>query len=213
MADNKLKPPPLGLEDFRPLQDGFEALTDAAITADIRPPDLVVMLLDAKYEREGRSTVVLHSGFEFHDRKAKRVIRVPRTYVTDFASIPWLARGLIESFGRHARAAVVHDWLYAINEGKRIDADKVAMHAMEALGVPWWKRWAIYASIRAGGGGGWSKMKQEWEITWADPDTGQRIAPPRYKQEDFHGGAWPSDPDLGFPPPTPPAVVAQGAGS
>jgi len=199
MTKAGMKPLAPGLEDFRPLVfelDGFDKLR----FPDSMPTGLDVVLLDAQYEREGRSTVVLHSGFEFHDKATGRRIRVPRTYVTDFASIPGMVRGLIESFGRHARAAVIHDWLYAINEGERIEADKVAMRAMRALGVVTWKRWAIYAAIRAFGGGGWSRMKEEWKITWADPVTGKRTEP-KHGQAEFHNGQWPNDPELGFAPP------------
>lgn len=144
---DKLKRPVPGLEDFKPLLVAPSEFEKLAFPPEMDLP-LVVTLLDAQYEREGRSTVVLNTGFQFHDKQTGRVVRVPRTYVTDFASIPGIVRGLIESFGRHARAAVLHDWLYAINEGKREDADKMAMRAMKALGVETWKRWAIYTAIK-----------------------------------------------------------------
>lgn len=76
--------------------------------------------------------------------------------VTDLASIPWPARGLLPPDGPWVKAAVVHDdgyvslgWNGRMN---RKNVDLILREAMEVLGVPAWKRAAIYAAVRIGGG-------------------------------------------------------------
>ncbi len=61
-------------------------------------------------------------------------ILVPAGYVTDFASIPRISRLFFSSLGRHAEAAVAHDWLYAFGyrseDGGEIFADRVFHQAV-----------------------------------------------------------------------------------
>ena len=44
--------------------------------------------------------------------------------------------------------AVVHDWLYYLGLVPRDVADKVLLEAMGVIGLPWWRRWPIYAGVR-----------------------------------------------------------------
>jgi hypothetical protein len=46
---------------------------------------------------------------------------------------------------------VLHDDLYA-KRAERSFADRVFLEAMEAEGVPWWRRRLMYAAVRAFGG-------------------------------------------------------------
>jgi Protein of unknown function (DUF1353) len=59
---------------------------------------------------------VIMMPFIYVQRKKKRsfAVLVPPKYETDFAAIPKAVQGLIASFGKHAEAAVIHDWLCAI---------------------------------------------------------------------------------------------------
>jgi hypothetical protein len=63
--------------------------------------------------------------------------------------------------GDGARAAVVHDYLYATRglEGRysRAQADGIFREALKALGVPAWKRGLLWAAVRVGGAGGWGR--------------------------------------------------------
>lgn len=86
-------------------------------------------------------------------------IVVPAGTVTDLASIPWPARGLLPPDGPWVKAAVVHDYLY-VNRGlagqwSREASDDILAEAMEVLGVPAWKRWVIHKAVRLGGKRGW----------------------------------------------------------
>ena len=41
------------------------------------------------------------------------VIRVPKSFVTDYASIPRIFRAIVLPYGKHSGASVVHDYLYS----------------------------------------------------------------------------------------------------
>lgn len=93
-------------------------------------------------------------------------------FLTDLASIPWPARGLLPPDGPWVKAAVIHDRLYAtkgMNCGVRLtsagegspvsysrkSADDILAQAMKVLGVPAFKRGLIHSAVRAFGGRGW----------------------------------------------------------
>ncbi len=83
---------------------------------------------------------------------AKRDITVPAGFPTDLASTPRIPL-LYELFGNVAhRAAVVHDYLYTSGRESRAMADAVMREACAATGVPWWRRWGMWAGVRLGGG-------------------------------------------------------------
>ena len=97
-------------------------------------------------------------------------ITIPTSFVTDLASIPFPARGLLPPDGPWAKAAVLHDALYA-SQGTcvfsgysyrsreapytREESDKILREAMGVLGVPTGKQALIYRAVRAFGGRGW----------------------------------------------------------
>jgi len=77
------------------------------------------------------------------------VIRVPKGFVTDFASVPRFFWRVVPPMGQHGKAAVVHDFLYRKSSGfSKILADAIFFEAMELLGVSWWKRWVMYLAVR-----------------------------------------------------------------
>jgi len=110
-----------------------------------------------KAAREGRRLSVILKPFIYMQRKKKRSFAVlaPPEYETDFASIPAGARWLIAPFGKHAEAAVIHDWLYVIgnagDEYERRHADMIFREAMKYLGVNFFLRWIMYLTVRLGG--------------------------------------------------------------
>jgi hypothetical protein len=78
---------------------------------------------------------------------------VPAGFRSDFASIPSFAWPIIgHPAGEYAQAAVLHDYLYATRIVSREDADGLFLEAMKVLGVPWWKRWSMWAAVRVAGG-------------------------------------------------------------
>jgi hypothetical protein len=131
----------------------------------------LALSLDLSGRREGRRIAVLIDDWLYCYPETGDVFLVPRGYETDFASIPPSSRWLIEPFGNHAEAAVVHDWLYAVGEeGKREEADKVFRYAMKEQGVNLVKRNTMFAAVRAGGGNAYGQDK-EWRFK--DPATFQ----------------------------------------
>lgn len=64
--------------------------------------------------RGGRQVVKLLEPLEYRvgSEDSQEVIVVPTGFETDFASIPFGMRNLFPPLGLHARAAIVHDFLY-----------------------------------------------------------------------------------------------------
>jgi len=88
-------------------------------------------------------------------------IHVAPGFVTDFASIPRFARGIIPKLGRYTKAAVIHDALYkdaiAGFRHKRSVVDLIFYDGMADLGVALWKRCVMWAAVRIFGGFAWKK--------------------------------------------------------
>jgi len=82
-------------------------------------------------------------------------VRVPAGFETDFASVPRFFWRIVPPWGRYARAAVAHDYLYRQEIGTKRRADKAFLYLMERLGVPGWKRRAMYWAVRMFGGRAW----------------------------------------------------------
>jgi len=92
--------------------------------------------------------------------KAGLSIQVPAGYITDFASIPRMFWRIEPPTGRVRRAAVIHDWLYALMLVSRDQADRIFLEAMEVCGVPYLKRHAMYLAVRAGGASGYGRPEE-----------------------------------------------------
>ena len=88
---------------------------------------------------------------DYYYKTSRGVIRVPKGFRTDYASVPRIFRNIINSYGKHGRAAVVHDWLYSskckINV-TREEADKVFLEIMKECGVNVFKRNLMYRMVR-----------------------------------------------------------------
>lgn len=78
---------------------------------------------------------------------------VPEGQCTDFASVPRPFVWFIPTYGRYTKAAILHDRLCDLaQQGKfhRRDADGVFRQAMRTLGVPFLRRWIMWAGVRWG---------------------------------------------------------------
>ena len=89
--------------------------------------------------------------------RAGEIIVAPAGFITDLASIPRIFHALIPVNGRHRLAAIVHDYLFVIQDRPRADVDNIFLEAMEDSGVGWVTRWAMYLAVRAGGWLPWGK--------------------------------------------------------
>jgi hypothetical protein len=134
----------------------FDAKEDGFISA------LAIVLVPKELKAKSRRIAAVAQPFGFVCKLSARerlAVITPAGYVTDFASIPKQVQFLISPFGKHAEAAVVHDWLYTL--GKKGDAksrrvaDKAFVRALRLLEVNWLKRQIMYWAVRLGGAGGY----------------------------------------------------------
>ena len=82
-------------------------------------------------------------------------ITVPAGFATDLASVPRLPLAFLLAGDTAHEAAVLHDYLYQVRLGTRAQADAVLDEAMAVTGEPVWRRWLMWAAVRAAGGWAW----------------------------------------------------------
>lgn len=79
---------------------------------------------------------------------------VPVGSATDFASVPRMFVWLLPRYGRYTKAAILHDYLWRVKvpagELSLRDADGIFREAMRLLGVPFLRRWMMWAAVRLG---------------------------------------------------------------
>lgn len=88
------------------------------------------------------------------------IIRVPIGFKTDFASVPRVPFVYLALGDTAHQAATIHDFLYFSAICTRKMADDVLLEAMGVLGMPWWRRWTIYAGVRVGGWAAWNAHRK-----------------------------------------------------
>jgi len=166
------------------------------------PEPLVVAILDKPREREGRTTAALVYGFIYDHPASGAGILVPEGFVSDFASIPAAARFAFLPFGRHAKAAVLHDWLYAVGEpGRRWFADQVFDDAMAELEVDPGMRRTMYQAVHLFGQPAYASAARDWARSWADWRSGELVPLPRPRSDHF-SSTWPRPPSPDYRPRT-----------
>lgn len=92
----------------------------------------------------------LLAAFEYHvgSYPSATIISVPVGTVTDLATIPRPLWALFPPHGRWAKAAIIHDYLYANAIGSKQSADLVFLEAMKVLGVSRPIRTIMYLAAR-----------------------------------------------------------------
>ena len=83
---------------------------------------------------------------------------VPVDFVTDFASVPRPLWGIFPPYGKHTKAAVVHDYLYVTGNVSRKDADGIFSRMMRENGVKW-RRPFMWTAVRLFGWIGWRRYR------------------------------------------------------
>lgn len=93
---------------------------------------------------------------------AGQILKVPRGFRCDLASIPRVFQLLIPVNDSHRQAATLHDWLYykrgvigAYTYSREL-CDKLFLQAMAETGVSRWKRYSMYFAVRIGGYIAWA---------------------------------------------------------
>lgn len=83
-----------------------------------------------------------------------REITVPAGFLTDLASVPGIARGIVAPDGPWAESAILHDWLLHTREISRAQADGIFRRALASQGVTAWRRWTMWGAVRIGAAAG-----------------------------------------------------------
>ena len=152
-------------------------------------PDPLPVAVLVRREREGRTLCATSDSLRAFSRARRLIIPIPRSYVTDWASVPSFAQLHIQPFGRHAWAALAHDWLYSVGEpGGRAFADAVFAEKLEEAGVSAARRTVMTQAVRWFGEGGYARAAADWSTSFRDPATGAPIAPPFARETAFAGG-------------------------
>jgi len=81
--------------------------------------------------------------------EAGSVYVVPRGFKTDLASVPRWLWPIFNPSGLFMSAAILHDHFCENDWISRKDGDKIFLEAMLHSNVPRWKRYCIYAAVRA----------------------------------------------------------------
>lgn len=111
-----------------------------------------VFLTDLVVTHDHNGKWVLSSPLAYRSDVAGQVIVVPFGFSTDFASVPRIPLAYLLFGGVVTEPAVIHDYLYTTGEISRRLADSVFLEAMEAIGIPAWRRWPMWAAVRLAGG-------------------------------------------------------------
>ena len=95
---------------------------------------------------------------------------VPVGEHTDFASVPREFVWFIPRYGRYTKAAILHDYLCSVcvpaGRVSRIEADGIFRQAMRQLGVPFLRRWIMWAAVRLGALTNSAGREKWWTEAW-----------------------------------------------
>lgn len=93
------------------------------------------------------------------------LIRVPKSFITDGASVPHSLQWIYDPFGKYINAAVVHDYLYSVYNNTGINrtlSDKIFRHIMKETGVDSKTIRRFYNAVKYFGATSWkSKLQNE----------------------------------------------------
>jgi len=166
--------------------EAMEVETD--IGKDTSRRRLLAVAILSDMQKEGRTLAVVMRPYAYkHDLLQER-IEIPSGFITDFASIPSALWSFVQPFGRHAPAAVVHDYLYALQQdGTRKQADFIFRAAMADSGVSFLRRNLMYFAVRLFGKKPFNH-NQDWRFV--ETDFGEPIDPPLEKIKPIKWRPW-----------------------
>ena len=98
--------------------------------------------------------------FGYIVEKTGSSVVVPAGFLTDGATVPFPLNAIVPAWGRHGKAAVVHDYMYRSGDYSREFADYVFLEAMGVLGVPKWRKWLMYLAVRMFGWIVWNRLRK-----------------------------------------------------
>lgn len=106
---------------------------------------LIVEIGQGEVNNRGYAKLYKSFTYEIGSLGSGNIIKIPKGFETDFTSIPRFAMPFIPILGKHAKAAVLHDWLWI--HGDRKQAAKIMLEAMTVLQVPKIRKYVIYFAV------------------------------------------------------------------
>lgn len=135
----------------------------ASLVSLLAPPKQLVPFKDWDYYYTARTEAIWTPN---RGQRYKSVL-VPVGFVTDLASIPqWAWSTGLRPEGAYAYAAIIHDYLYWVQDRPRDEADEIFLFAMEDSKVDKTLSVRIYNAVRLGGESAWNgnaKLKRQGE--------------------------------------------------
>lgn len=104
---------------------------------------------------------VLRESMTYEIGKTNESIVIPKGFVTDFASTPYLVQPFLPKLGRHLIPAIVHDYLYWNQSCTREQADKIFDFAMKDAGVKDFTRKIMMVAVENFGGKAWRQNSEK----------------------------------------------------
>jgi hypothetical protein len=98
-------------------------------------------------------------------------ITLKKGWITDFASVPLWARGIVNHASpKWQIASFVHDAFYACQWGTREQADSYMIAFGRFMDVSKFELWKVKTALRLGGGGPWKESEKwiDYEKQWAN---------------------------------------------
>lgn len=88
------------------------------------------------------------------------VLTIPKGWVTDLASIPHMFQNIMDVNGRSRQPALLHDWLYNVQDHTREFADEQLRRALILYGASEASARVYWLGVRAGGWVPWNRRMQ-----------------------------------------------------
>ena len=106
-----------------------------------------LLFSEAGYEHD---SLLIRMEADFHFHSSQGVVRVPKNFVSNGASIPRIFWNLLSPFGPYFKASICHDFGYSsLNDTfTRSQVDLYFLEGMKILGVGFFKRQTIYNAVK-----------------------------------------------------------------
>ena len=114
---------------------------------------------DLRYLKQGALTAIVQRPIVYRFGSSRDSVVVPAGFAADFTSVPRSMWTELSPAGEHARALVVHDYLYWFQPCEREEADNLLMIALKQESIPDLQRGAVYAGVRIAGDDAWNASR------------------------------------------------------
>lgn len=108
---------------------------------------------------EGRNHWALTMPLVYRTHEGEDIV-TPAGFLTDLASIPWLARTIVPHNRAERMPAVLHDYLFVIQDRPLAEVNRLMYEAMRETGVGLYARTMIRAGLMMGSWVPWRRNAQ-----------------------------------------------------